>query len=66
MHCTLDDCYEGRGEDTGEAEQKLKKIYQGRRNIIKAVDGWNFDSRGYITRDVFKSKVTEKLGYEPS
>lgn len=38
---------EERSEDgpvqMGEIETRLRKIYQGRKNVLKAVDGWAFD-----------------------
>jgi hypothetical protein len=46
-------------------EQQLRKVYQGRRNIVKAIDGWGFDARGFISSSAFEEKVREKLGVEP-
>lgn len=47
-------------------EDHLRKIYQGRRNIVKAIDGWGFDARGFITAPAFLEKLREKLGVEPA
>lgn len=50
---TQADFYEG-AEDSGEAvskvERKLKQLYQGRKNIVKSLNGWGFDDRGWISR----------------
>ena len=53
-----------RSDDTGECglankgqnrlEYQLKKMYQGRKNIVKAIDGWEFDAKGYISSAVFR------------
>jgi CTP-dependent riboflavin kinase len=43
-------------------EEHLRKIYQGRKNIVKAIDGWGFDARGFINRQDFNEKIKEKLG----
>jgi hypothetical protein len=28
----------------------LKKGYQGRKNVVKAMRNWGFDAKGFITR----------------
>jgi len=35
-------------------ENQLKKMYQGRKNIVKVIDGWEFDAKGFISSEVFR------------
>ena len=30
-------------------ENQIKKMYQGRKNIVKVIDGWEFDAKGFIS-----------------
>lgn len=41
--CAVEERSEDRAAQMSEIEVRLRKIYQGRKNVLKAIDGWAFD-----------------------
>ena len=54
--------FQQEGSEAGQIQQKLRKIFKNSKDMVKLLNHWGFDQKGFISREHFHKVINKKVG----